>query len=85
MFIIDYDVKQERISSTKIKDLKRKRAVYELCADMLIDLKNGYNPNMPDGMQPKSDMLIALKHYAFLIKKKAIFKTKIIQYLSCNN
>jgi integrase len=74
-----YDGKQFRDSFglNKIKDLKKREVAYnELCADMLIDLKNGYNPNIPDGMQSQSDMLIVEALRFALDKKKPYLKPK---------
>jgi integrase len=61
----------------KIKDLKLREAEYnKLCSDMLVDLKNGYNPNIPDGIQSQSDMLIVEALRFALDKKKPYIDPK---------
>lgn len=67
-----YEGKQFRASMNfnKIKNLKQREAQYnELCQVMLIELKSGYNPNLPEGVHVMNDMYL-LDALKFALEKK---------------
>jgi hypothetical protein len=73
-----YEGKQFRETHglNKIEDLKIREAEYvKLCGDMHLDLKNGYNPSMPDDNQPQNDMFIIKTLQEFIDEKNKIIKT----------
>ena len=54
----------------KIEDLKVRESEYDkLCIDIHNDLKNGYNPNLPDGIQLQNDMYI-VEALRFALEKR---------------
>jgi integrase len=67
-----YEGKQFRETNglNKIPDLKTREQEYEkLCRDILIELKSGWNPNIPDGVQNHADMFI-IEALRFALEKK---------------
>jgi integrase len=67
-----YEGKQFRETNglNKIPDLKIREQEYEkLCRDILIELKSGWNPNIPDGVQNHADMFI-IEALRFALEKK---------------
>lgn len=72
-----YEGKQFRETNglNKIEDLKIREAEYiKLCSDILLALKNGHNPNMPDGNQPQNEMFIIKALKEFIDEKNTIIK-----------
>jgi len=66
----------------KIEDLKVRESEYnDVCKALLIDLKNGFNPNLPQGVQLQNDMFIieALK-FSIEKKKESISKKTYSEY-----
>lgn len=54
----------------KIEDLKVRESEYvKLCIDIHNDLKSGFNPNLPDGIQIKNDMCI-VEALRFALEKR---------------
>ena len=67
-----YEGKQFRETNglNKIEDLKIREVEYHnLCKTILVDLQKGWNPNIPDGIQLQSDMLI-IEALRFALDKK---------------
>lgn len=61
---------RETYGLNKIKDLKVREAEYtETCKAILIRLKNGWNPNIPNGIQQQADMFI-VESLRFALEKK---------------
>jgi hypothetical protein len=78
-----YEGKQFRETRdlNKIADLKIREAEYvKLCNDILLELKNGYNPNIPDSIQPQNDMFIIKALKEFIEEKN-----KIVEMLRSEN
>lgn len=67
-----YDGKQFRDSygKNKIENLAKREIEYrEVCRLLLIDLKSGWNPNLPEGVQMQNDMYI-IEALRFALEKK---------------
>jgi hypothetical protein len=67
-----YEGKQfrETYGLNKIKDLKIRELEYNiLCKTILLDLSNGWNPNLPKNTQLQSDMFI-VESLRFALEKK---------------
>ena len=67
-----YEGKQFRETNglNKIEDLKIRESEYnELCKAILTELKNGWNPNLPDDVQQQTDMFI-IEALRFSLEKK---------------
>lgn len=67
-----YDGKQFRDSygKNKIENLTKREIEYrEVCRLLLIDLKSGWNPNLPEGVQMQNDMYI-VEALRFALEKK---------------
>lgn len=67
-----YEGKQfrETLGLNKIEDLKEREAEYnEACLAILKDLKNGWNPHLPDGIQVQTEMFI-VESLKFSLEKK---------------
>jgi integrase len=79
-----YDGTQIRDSYNlnKIKDLKVREYEYRLiCAGLLSELKNGWNPNLPDIVQQQSDMFfIESLKFSLEKKKESISKKTYSEY-----
>lgn len=61
---------RETMGLNKITDLKKREAEYiELCRLILVDLRNGWNPNIPDGFQQQSEMYF-IESLRFSLEKK---------------
>jgi len=67
-----YEGKQFRETNgyNKIEDLKLREQEYNnLCKAILVDLNNGWNPNIPDAIQNQGDMFI-VESLRFALEKK---------------
>jgi len=61
---------RETFGLNKIEDLKLRESEYnDACNALLVDLKSGWNPNIPDGVQQHSDMFI-IEALRFALDKK---------------
>jgi hypothetical protein len=70
-----YEGKQFRETNglNKINDLKIREFEYvKLCSDILLQLKNGYNPNIPEAIQSQNDMFIIKALKEFIDEKNEI-------------
>lgn len=79
-----YDGKQFRDSygKNKIENLAKREIEYrEVCRLLLIDLKSGWNPNLPEGVQMQNDMFVveALR-FALESKKPNVAKKTYSNY-----
>jgi len=67
-----YDGKQFRHSYglNKIENIAKREIEYrEVCRLLLIDLKSGWNPNLPEGVQMQNDMYV-IEALRFALEKK---------------
>jgi integrase len=73
---------RDTYGNNKIKDLQlRERSYNKICADLLRDLKNGYNPNIPDDILLRNDMnFVQALNFGLLEKKGNITKESYCSY-----
>jgi integrase len=66
----------------KIEDLKlRERSYNKICADLLIDLKNGFNPNISEDVISQNDMnIIQALNFGLHEKKGSLKKESFCSY-----